>query len=227
MKTGPGSWHASIPGLRGTLSRGTLLPMPLDLVRRTYDARARWYDAIVRALSLGGDLRYRRRAVDALRLRPGQCVLDLGCGTGLNFPLLADAVGAGGLVVGTDLSGEMLRQSGDGRARRVQARASQRLFRPGAFDAALSTYVLSTLLDERVVEPLVEAVRPGGRVVVVDDRLPPGWFVGPGFMFSSLRRRGWPDLRRETVRALQPHLRNLEVSTCHGGMIFIIAGDRA
>jgi demethylmenaquinone methyltransferase/2-methoxy-6-polyprenyl-1,4-benzoquinol methylase len=198
-----------------------------DLVRRTYDRRARWYDAIVRLLSLGGDMEYRRRAVRELRLRPGQRVLDVGCGTGLNFRLLGDAVGAGGLVVGTDLSGEMLRAARDGRARRVQARASQRLFRPGSFDAALSTYVISTLLDERVVEPIVEAVRPGGRVVIVDDALPPGWFVGPRFMLSNLRRRGWPDLRRETVEALRPHLRNLEVSFCHFGMIFIIAGDRA
>lgn len=204
-----------------------LMGMQADVVRRTYDRRALWYDAIVRALSLGGDLRYRRRAVDALRLRPGQRVLDVGCGTGLNFPLLADAVGPSGLVVGTDLSREMLRSARDGRARLVQARASQRLFRPDSFDAVLSTYVISTLLDERVVEPIVEAVRPGGRVVIVDDRLPPGWFVGPAFMFSNLCRRGWPDLRRETARALRPHLRNLEVATCHGGMIFIIAGDRA
>jgi len=198
-----------------------------DLVRRSYDARARWYDAIVRALSLGGDMAYRRRAVQALRLRPGQRVLDLGCGTGLSFRLLADAVGPGGLVVGTDLSREMLRECREPRARLLQARASQRLFRPGSFDAAISTYVISTLLDERVVEPLVEAVRPGGRIVIVDDSLPPGWFVGPGFMFSNLRRRGWPDLRRRTLRALRPHLRNLEVATCHGGMIFIISGDRA
>lgn len=201
--------------------------MGADLVRQTYDRRARWYDAAVRLLSFGGDAAYRRQAVDALRLRPGQRVLDVGCGTGLNFRLLADAVGPSGLVVGTDLSREMLRNARDGRARLVQARASQRLFRPGSFDAALSTYVISTLLGERVVEPLVEAVRPGGRVVVVDDTLPPGWFVGPRFMLSNLWRRGWPDLRRDTVRALGPYLRNVRVRHCHSGMIYIISGDRA
>lgn len=198
-----------------------------DPVRSTYDGRARWYDAIVRLLSFGGDREYRRRAVEALRLRPGQRVLDVGCGTGLNFRLLADAVGPTGLVVGTDLSREMLRQARDGRAGRIQARASQRLFKPGSFDAVLSTYLISTLLGEGVVDPLVEAVRPGGRVVIVDDALPPGWFVGPRFMLSNLWRRGWPDLRRETVRALRPHLKNLRVSWCHSGMIYIISGDRA
>lgn len=198
----------------------------MDVIRATYDARAPWYDAIVRALSLGADGRYRRRAVDALRLRPGQRVLDVGCGTGLNFPMIAEGVGERGLVVGSDLSRGMLRRVREPRARLVQARASARVFRPGAFDAALSTYVISTLLDERVVEPLVEAVRPGGRVVIVDDRLPPGWFVGPGFMFRNLVRRGWPNLFRATLDALRPHLRNVEVESFHGGMIFLIAGER-
>jgi len=197
-----------------------------DLIRSTYDARAPWYDAIVRLLSFGGDRDYRRRAVAALRLRPGQRVLDVGCGTGLNFRLLSDGVGPSGLVVGTDLSHAMLRQAPAERASRIQARASQRLFKPASFDAALSSYLISTLLGEGVLDPIVEAVRPGGRIVIVDDALPPGWFIGPGFMLKHLRRRGWPDLRKETIRALQPHVRNLQVTFCHGGMIYIISGDR-
>jgi len=200
--------------------------MPLDVVRRAYDRRARWYDSIVRLLSFGGDREYRRRAIAELRLLPGQRVLDMGCGTGLNFRELADAVGPSGLVVGTDLSRSMLLRSREGRSRRVQAAASQDVFKPCSFDAALSTYVVSTLLDENVIEPIARAVRPGGRVVLVDDSLPPGWFVGPRFMLSNLWRRGWPDLRRETVRALEPHVKNLRISFCHYGMIYIISGDR-
>src|SRR5438876_10930572 len=115
--------------------------MAPDVIRSTYDRRAPWYDAIVRLLSFGSDREYRRRAVAELRLRPGQRVLDVGCGTGLNFRLLADAVGPSGLVVGTDLSHAMLREASAGRASRIQARASQRLFKPATFDAALSTYL--------------------------------------------------------------------------------------
>ncbi len=201
--------------------------MAPDLIRSTYDRRAPWYDAIVRLLSFGGDREYRRRAVAALRLQPGQRVLDVGCGTGLNFRLLSEGVGPSGLVVGTDLSHAMLREAPADRASRIQVRASQTLFKPASFDAALSTYLISTLLGEGVLDPIVEAVRPGGRIVIVDDALPPGWFIGPAFMLKHLRRRGWPDLRKETIRALQPHVRNLQVTYCHGGMIYIIAADRA
>ncbi len=199
----------------------------LDVVRSTYDHRARWYDSIVRLLSLGGDRAYRRRAIEELRLRPGQRVLDVGCGTGLNFRAIVEAVGPSGRVVGTDLSREMLLQSRDGRGFRIQARASQRIFRPASFDAVLSTYLISTLLGEGVLDPILEAVRPGGRIVIVDDALPPGWFVGPGFMLSNWWRRGWPDLRRETIAALSLHVRNLRVTYCHSGMIYIISADRA
>lgn len=50
----------------------------------------------------------RVRGITALHLRPGQQVLDVGCGTGLNFPLLLDGIGSRGAVVGVDASGSML-----------------------------------------------------------------------------------------------------------------------
>jgi demethylmenaquinone methyltransferase/2-methoxy-6-polyprenyl-1,4-benzoquinol methylase len=198
-----------------------------NLVRRTYDARAPLYNAIVRVLSFGGDTEYRRRAVDALRLKPGDRVLDVGCGTGLNFRYIAAAVGPSGLIVGTDLSHGMLRQVGTlPRLRLVQGAASQALFRPESFDAILSTYVISTILDEEILGPLHRALRPGGRLVIADDSLPPGWFIGPRFMFGRMLRKGWPDLKGDTIRALRPLFTDLHVAHCHFGMIYIISGRR-
>ncbi len=198
--------------------------MLLEAVRRAYDGRARFYNAIVRVLSFGGDAEYRRKAVAALRLRPGDRVLDVGCGTGLNFRYLAREVGPTGALFGTDACHGMLRQIAHPGVRLVQATASQHVFRPGTFDAVLCTYVISTILDENVVEPIVRALKPKGRLVVVDDNLPPGWFVGPGFMLRRMMSKGWPDLCRDTLRALRPFFADVRVSYCHYGMIYVISG---
>lgn len=201
--------------------------MAANLIRRTYDARAPLYNAIVRVLSFGGDSEYRRAAVQALDLKPGDRVLDIGCGTGLNFRNIAKAVGPTGFVVGTDLSHGMLREvEARPNLRLVQAAASQEVFKPGTFDAILSTYVISTILDEEILGPLCRALKPGGRLVIADDSLPPGWFIGPRFMFGRMLKKGWPDLKGDTIRALRPLFSDLRVTHRHYGMIFIISGRR-
>lgn len=82
----------------------------LDAVRALYDRWAGVYDwnpvlALVRPA--------RRRAVTAMDLTPGDTVVDMGTGTGANLPLLRDAVGETGRVVGLDASPGMLARARD------------------------------------------------------------------------------------------------------------------
>ncbi len=53
-------------------------------------------------------LPYRQVAIEALRLRPGFTVLDIGCGTGLNFGLIMSVIGTQGTLIGIDSSVKML-----------------------------------------------------------------------------------------------------------------------
>ena len=52
--------------------------------------------------------KYRKKAVEHLNLNKGDLVVDLGCGTGLCFPLLMEKIGPNGKLIGVDISTEML-----------------------------------------------------------------------------------------------------------------------
>ena len=74
-----------------------------DGPQRAYGEHARSYNR-----DTGAFQRYRRAVVEALPLRRGQVVLDVGCGTGLCCGLLREKVGPRGAVVGIEESPEMV-----------------------------------------------------------------------------------------------------------------------
>jgi demethylmenaquinone methyltransferase/2-methoxy-6-polyprenyl-1,4-benzoquinol methylase len=78
-----------------------------------YRKRAKRYDFAIWIYRLAGFRvnRYRREAVAALNLKPGDLVIDLACGTGLNFPYLERAVGEHGKIIGVELTDAMLDQA--------------------------------------------------------------------------------------------------------------------
>src|ERR1700743_2811685 len=81
----------------------------------TYRKKARHYDVTSRLYPAPGypQRAQRLRAVQALGLRAGDTVVDLACGTGLNFALLQQAVGPGGQIIGVDLTDAMLARAQD------------------------------------------------------------------------------------------------------------------
>ncbi len=149
-----------------------------------YTRFASWYDVISAEQVYGVG---RVRAIAALHLQEGSRVLDVGCGTGLNFPGLLAAVGPGGQVVGVDRSRQMLEVARlktaslpPGNVVLVEADAEVldplTVGEPHAkFDAVLFTYALSLMPGwEQAFLRATALVRPGGRAAVVDMQPPHG-----------------------------------------------------
>jgi demethylmenaquinone methyltransferase/2-methoxy-6-polyprenyl-1,4-benzoquinol methylase len=124
---------------------------------------------------------FRRMAAERLQLRPGSRVLEIGCGTGRNLPFLRDAVGPTGAVYGVDISSGMLAkaseqcaQNGWSNIKLLQQDAAE--FRPPEpLDGVMFGLSYNTIPHHlAVLHHAWSLLRPGGRLVVMDAKLPPG-----------------------------------------------------
>ena len=182
----------------------------------------------------------RRRAVESLDLRPGDLVVDLACGTGLNFSLLEERIGPRGRLVGVDLTDAMLAQArqrieaeGWSNVSLVQADAAAFEF-PSEVDAILSTYALTQVPECReVIAHGAAALSAGGRWAVLDLKVPdnaPRRLAQLGIAavrpFASIEewtaRRPWEAIRA----AMETELTEATWTELCFGTAFLAAGSR-
>jgi len=144
-------------------------------------------------------LRQRQATLDALNLRPGERVLDVGCGPGYLAAEMAEQVGPDGFVQGVDPSAPMLAIAAGRALPHMELSEGDALSLPvddASFDAAVSTQVYEYVAD--IAGALAEVrrvLRPGGRLLVLDT----DW--------DSIVWRSSDDHRMERVlRAWEEHL---------------------
>ena len=208
----------------------------------TYRKKAKHYDVTSRFYPAPGypQQAQRLRAIQALGLRPHDSVVDIACGTGLNFPLIEEVIGPGGRILGVDLTDAMLAQAEDRIAANgwsnislVQADAADFSF-PTEVDAILCTYALSQVPEcGEVIAHGAAALAEGGRWAVLDLKVPdnaPRWLAQLGTAivhpFASvdewIMRRPWDVIRA----AMREALIDVAWTELFFGTAFLAVGSR-
>lgn len=204
-------------------------------ITEIYRQRAKDYNAS----GIRGLEPWRKKAVSALELKRGDVVIDIGCGTGLNFAPLQKAIGPEGKIIGVDLTDAMLDQArrrvakhGWKNVELVHSDAGSYIF-PGRVNGIIATFALSFVPDKAIViQKGSQALSPGGKWVVLDMSWPEGWplWLTRGLFFLSawgitkdmIQRHPW-----QTIwKAMGKHLIHMERNSFWGGFFYLATGER-
>ena len=187
--------------------------VPEARVTGMFDAIAPVYDRANTLMTVGLDGRWRRAAVKAARLAPGNRAIDVACGTGKLTAALAGAVGPEGNVVGVDLSPAMLSEArrAVGDLPGLEFVLGNALALPAvddSFDAATIAFGMRNLASfEDGFREMARVVRSGGRVVCLELSVPPSRLMGR--FYSAVFRVTAPAMgaifRRRAAYSYLPH----------------------
>jgi phosphatidylethanolamine/phosphatidyl-N-methylethanolamine N-methyltransferase len=187
----------TVSGVEGTMSR--------EAVLRAYRRYAGVYDVLFGPIMHPG----RQRIVQALDLRPGNTVLEVGVGTGLSLPLYPPFV----RVTGIDISREMLDRARQRVTRLglthvnaiLEMDAQAMLFPDAYFDKVVAMYVVSVVPDpRRLIYEMRRVCKPQGEIVLVNHfRSESAFLAGVETMLAPLSRLAGfrPDLALESLLA--------------------------
>lgn len=189
-----------------------------------YRAKAAFYDDTCGPTSL-----IRSAAIERLALRPGDRVLDVGCGTGMSFELLRERVGESGAVIGVDQSPEMItlasRRACEAGWDNVQVIEGfmETVDIGEPVDALLFHYTHDILQAPEAVSNLLSMARPGARVSIAGIKHFP-WWTGPLVLLSYAKNVGWngnlSGMRRPWAK-IEPHLVGFSHHSTQWGMGYV------
>ena len=205
---------------------------PADPSRRSaalaqYRRRASVYD-----LELKPFEPVRLAAVARLALRRGDVVLDVGCGTGLSLPLLRQAIGARGHIVGIEQSPEMMararqrvQQHGWRNVTLIEAPVADAELHRSA-SAALFHFTHDILRDPRSLEHVARHLQAGAKVVACGLKWarPWAWPVNLFVLGAALHSVSSLDGLVQPWSLLAERLDAVQVESLAAGAVFLANG---
>jgi len=145
-------------------------------------------EAVYDKLSIVYDLTFgptlhpgRLRAIERMHIQPGERVLEVGVGTGINLSLYPREAA----VTGIDFTAAMLAKARERAARKnaapvrlLQMDAADLKFADGSFDIVYAAYLISVVPDPvKVAQEMRRVCRPGGRIIFLNHFLSPNLFL--------------------------------------------------
>ncbi|MGA3230845.1 MAG: class I SAM-dependent methyltransferase [Candidatus Binatus sp.] len=194
---------------------------------RQYRSRARIYD-----LELALFEPVRQRAIGRLRLKNGDRVLDVGCGTGLSFSALEGLVGPEGSIVGIEQSPEMIERA---RARAADngwqnvaliAASVEEAAIPLAADAALFHFTHDIMRTRNALANVCRHLKPGGRIVAAGLKWAPVRTMPLNILVWNAAMRSTSTLEglARPWSHLEPLVSELVLEQMLGGTVYIASG---
>jgi len=207
-------------------------------IQELYRKRARNYDFTANLYYLIGfrEVNYRKKAIAQLALNPGDTVVEIGCGTGLNFSYLRDTVGDNGHIFGVDLTDAMLQQAKD----RISAHGwnnielqhgDAALYQfPTPLHGVFSSFALTLVPEyESVIANAYNALQKGGRLVILDLKKSehlPLWMTRLGVAISKPFGVSLDLGERKPWQTLHRYFKNVKVTDCFGGFVYIAVAEK-
>lgn len=202
-----------------------------------YQRRAERYDLTANLYYLLGfrEFTYRKKAIQGLALKPGDTVIEIGCGTGLNFRLLREVVGSEGHIIGLDLTPEMLEKARNRLELNrwtnidlVQGDAALYRF-PEKVDGILSTFAITLIPEyDRIISNGAAALAPGKRFVIMDFKLPLNWplWLIKLFVFITAPFGVSLDLAdRHPWESISRYLTLVQFQEIYFGLVYLCVGE--
>ena len=204
-------------------------------VRAFYNAFAPVYDWEAIMAGFSENSRWRQLAIDTLKLNSDSTVLDIACGTGLNFKLITSHLGEDGKLVGVDLSPRMLKIA----ERRIERRQWRNVevvnaniidYQPdGLFDAAICTLAMETMPNYKaIVDHIFSILKPQGRFAMLgaspSSRTPHKLLNG---LYAWFCKTGGLDIERSVKAYIETKTDEFEYESIWGGFSYMLSVSMA
>ncbi len=136
---------------------------------------AKYYDTFMNIISLGTYPSFIKKAIRDMKLKEGEEILDLGCGTGRNDCLMLKYIGDKGKITGIEIGEEMkkkfLANCNKPNVDLINNRIDHPFDLQKKFDTIFISFVLHGFIQEKreiIINNAKNSLKPGGRFIILD-----------------------------------------------------------